>query len=260
MALRWTATSSNVERLKPLLRLLTILLIALLGQAADWRQLKPEGYISDFAGVMDAGAKASINAYLAAVERATGAQVAIVTINSLEADPIEDVAHTLYESFGVGRSESNEGALFLIAIQDRRTRLEVGYGLEPYVPDGAAGEILRAMRPALRQGAYGAALTEASRVLGERIAAGKGVAIDQRLPARPVRRQREPDWSDNTWVRLLVFLLFLYLMSKFGGGRPRGYYYGGGYRGGWGGATGGRASWGGFGGGRSGGGGASSSW
>lgn len=244
-----------------MLRLLPLLffLLALTSTAADWRQLKPVGYISDFAQVVGPVAQHSLNSWLAAVERSTGAQVAIVTVETLDGDPIEDVAHILYESFGVGRRDTNEGALFLIAIRERRTRLEVGYGLEPYVTDGTAGEILRAMRPALRQNDFDSALTEAARTLGVRIAAAKGVTISQPLPVHPYPVPHEPTLLDEPWVRILALILFLYLMSRFGGGRPRGYYYGG-YRGPWGGATSGASGWGGFGGGRSGGGGASSSW
>ncbi len=239
-------------------RLLLSFAVALTAPAADWGALKPEGYVSDFARVMEGGSRTAINQYLAAVEKSTGAQVAIVTIDSLDGEPVEDVAHKLFESFGVGKKSTNEGALFLLAIRDRRSRLEIGYGLEPIVPDGAAGEILRAMRPALRAGEYGPALVEAARLLGERIARGKGVRIEETLPAQRFRREDTRGVQDNMWVRILVLILFLYLMSKFGGGGRRRYY--GGVPGGWGGAARGGASWGGFGGGRSGGGGASSSW
>ena len=69
-----------------------------------------------------------------------------------DAEMIDEVANKLYIQWGVGKKTTNEGALFLFAIRDRKSRLEVGYGLEPYVPDGSAGDVLRAMRPALRAG------------------------------------------------------------------------------------------------------------
>ena len=85
------------------------------------------------------------------MQRATGVQMALVTIPSLEGEPIEDVANTIARAWGVGQKGKNEGILLLLAIQDRRSRLEIGYGLEPILPDGLAGSVLREMRPALRQ-------------------------------------------------------------------------------------------------------------
>jgi uncharacterized protein len=100
------------------------------------------------------------------VEKSTGAQVALVTLPSLEGEPPEDVANTIYRSWGVGQKATNEGILMLISVADRRTRLEVGYGLEPILPDGLAGGILREMRPALRQQQYGQAMFAAAQTIG----------------------------------------------------------------------------------------------
>ena len=121
------------------------------GWAVDWKALQPQGYVSDFADVIDAASKARLEAYCAAVEQSTGAQMALVTVPSLEGEPIEDVANTIFRAWGVGQKGKNEGILLLLAIDDRRSRLEVGYGLEPILPDGLDGSILREMRPALRQ-------------------------------------------------------------------------------------------------------------
>jgi uncharacterized protein len=114
--------------------------------AVDWKALKPQGYVSDFAGVIDAQSKAELENYCGRVEQQTGAQMALVTIQSLSGEPIEDVANTLYRAWGVGKKGKDEGILLLLAISDRRNRLEVGYGLEPILPDGFDGDILRAMR------------------------------------------------------------------------------------------------------------------
>src|SRR5690242_13669267 len=136
------------------------------GWAVDWKTLKPQGYVSDFAGVVDAGSKARLEAYCAEVEKATGAQMALVTIPSLQNEPIEDVANTIFRAWGVGQKGKNEGILLLLAIQNHRSRLEVGYGLEPILPDGFDGSILRDMRPALRQQDYGDALMAAAQTIG----------------------------------------------------------------------------------------------
>src|SRR5262245_53925192 len=113
--------------------------------AADWGALQPQGYVSDFAHVVDEGSRARIEAYCAAVEKATGAQLAFVTVSDLDGEPVEDVANLLFRKWGIGKKGENNGALLLLSIRDRRSRLEVGYGLEPIITDGAAGALLREM-------------------------------------------------------------------------------------------------------------------
>lgn len=245
-------------------------LTALTVNAADFGALKPQGYVSDFAGVVDEAAKAELNAYCARVEKATGAQLAFVTLPSLQGEPVEDVANLLYRKWGIGNKQSNEGVLLLLSIADRRSRVEVGYGLEDVLPDGYAGSLLREMRPALKQRDYGAALAEAARALGERIAQKKGVEIGGAVPRGAGRRQ--PEGIPVMGLGLVAGLVLL--MMFFGGGRrgrggPGGFLPGlilgnmmsGGMRsgGGFGGYDSGD-SFGGFGGGDSGGGGASSDW
>src|SRR3954452_16965968 len=103
-------------------------LFAAAGVAVDWKALKPEGYVSDFAHRIDPASKTQLENYCTTVEQATGAQIALVTIPSLEGEPIEDVANTIFRAWGVGQKGKNEGILLLLAINDRRNRLEVGYG------------------------------------------------------------------------------------------------------------------------------------
>src|SRR5215475_10185201 len=147
---------------------LSILLVlgASAATAVDWKALKPEGYVSDFGRAIDSESRQRLEAYGAEVERATGAQIALVTIPSLEGEPIEDVANTIFRAWGVGQKGKNEGILLLLSVGDRRTRLEVGYGLEPVLPDGFAGSVLREMRPALRQNHFGEALMAAAQTIG----------------------------------------------------------------------------------------------
>src|SRR5580700_593978 len=118
--------------MKKCLRLSVLLALgAAAAGAVDWTALKPQGYVSDFAGVIDAASRQQLENYCGVVERSTGAQIALVTLPSLQGEPIEDVANTIFRAWGVGQKGKNEGILLLLAIQDRRNRLEVGYGLEP---------------------------------------------------------------------------------------------------------------------------------
>jgi len=241
--------------------------------AVDWKALRPEGYVSDFGHVIDPAAKAQLEAYCAAVERSTGAQMALVTLPSLEGEPIEDVANTIFRAWGVGQKGKNEGILMLLAVADRRSRLEVGYGLEPILPDGLAGSILREMRPALRAQRYGEAMLAAAQTIGQAIAQAKNVTL-----TAPLRRTVHPTISNSIPWPLVIGGIFVLLWLMRAGG-PRGYGgRGGGFlpglilgnmmaRSTWGsrgsGGFGGYDSgdgFGGFGGGDSGGGGASSDW
>lgn len=208
-----------------------LLIAATLLPAADFAALQPKGYVNDFAGVIRDGAiLRELEEYCAQVERSTGAQLALVTIADLQGEPIEDVANLLFRKWGVGNKKNNEGVLVLLAIGNRRTRVEVGYGLEPYLPDGFAGGVLRGIRPALRQGDYGAALAEAARQIAERIASAKGVTIGMKAPRRsgpPIAESRP--WP--TWIASAIFVLFLLLTLRRSSQRVspygRRYNYGG---------------------------------
>ncbi len=233
--------------------------------AADFAALQPKGYVNDFAGVIDAAASAELERYAAAVEKATGAQFAFVTLPRLEGEPIEDVANLLYRRWGVGQKGKNEGVLILLAIAERRSRVEVGYGLEPILTDGSAGSLLRDMRPALREGAFGTAFSIAAQKIGDRIATAKNVKLSEPAPSssrRPVRDSGFP-WEVPILIALAGLIFFTNsrrrrrrggLPAVFWGGGP--FTHGGGGFGGYDSGD----SFGGFGGGDSGGGGASSDW
>ncbi len=206
-----------------------LLCLAVGASGADFASLKPQGYVSDFAGVVDPASRQALERYCSRVEAQTGAQIAVVTIGTLAGEPLEDVANDLFRKWGVGKKETNEGILLLLVTGDRRMRLEVGYGLEPVIPDGYAGSLLRTMAPELRQGRYGDALTEAVQAIGSRIASSKGTEIDTQLP-QPVRRSA-PSSLPGPLILFGAFLLF-WLLAGMGGGRGR---RGGG---GWGGGSG----------------------
>ena len=142
--------------------------------------------------------------------------IAIVTVKSLEGDPVEDAAVRLFEKWKVGNAKTDEGVLVLLAVEDRKNRIEVGYGLEPIITDGDAGDVLRAIRPVLRQGDYGGALLAAAQLLGQRIADAKGVTIE----GQPQRRRRN-DSDDGIPGIMIVFILFAIVMSLLGGGGRR---------------------------------------
>jgi uncharacterized protein len=269
-----------MKRLFTLTAAMSAVVTLLLAPAAwglDTSKLKPTGYVNDFAHVLDAGSAQTLEAYCANLERATGAQMAIVLVDSLDDEPADDVGNRLFREWGIGKKGQDEGILLLLSIKDRKSRAEVGYGLEPIITDGDAGAILRSIRPILRQGNYGGALLAAAEQIGNQIAQAKGVALDATQPLRrvgPVQR----DVGIPFPVILLGFVFLLWLLGRGGrGGGATGFLTGmilgnmmgrrGGFGGGWGGGGfggydggGGGGGFGGFGGGDSGGGGASSDW
>ena len=246
-----------------------------IASAVDWKALKPEGYVSDFGRVIDPQSKSALEQYCTRVEQATGTQMALVTLPTLEGEPIEDVANTIFRVWGVGHKSKDDGIMLLLVVNDRRSRMEVGYGLEPLIPDGFAGSILREMRPALRQGQYGEAIMAAAQTIGSTVAKAKNVSLDAQLP----RRVHRSTGNSIPWPIILGGLFILLWLMR--AGRRRGGGGGGGFLtgmilgnllgggggfggrssgGGFGGGDSGGGGFGGFGGGDSGGGGASSDW
>ncbi len=237
-------------------------------------QAKPTGYVNDYAGVLSVSAKQQLEALATELDQKTGSQLAIVTVNSLQGEPIEDFSIKLATRWGIGRKDKGDtGVLLLLAIQDRQSRIEVGYGIEPIITDGQAGSILRAMRPMLRAGNYDSAIWQAAGQIATLIAQSKHVTLTTPIPQPP--RQPNDGGQGSPWAGL-IWLLFLFVIVPFlliprrqrggwYGGSATGFILGGilgnmlggGGRGGGGFSSGG---FGGFGGGGFGGGGASSSW
>ena len=270
--------SYSDRRMRQLYQLIVCVCIGVSAFALDLDALKPQGYVSDFASVLDADTRAKIEDYCTRVEQATGVQMALVTVKTLDGAPVDDTANTLYRKWGIGKKGKNEGVLLLLAIDDHKDRVEVGYGLEPILPDGFSGGVLREARPLLRQQQYGAAMLAAAEEIGSRVASAKGVTLDVSL--RPPRR-RAPVTSSRglPWPVIIVGLIILFsLFSRGGRGRGSGgggfltglllgnvlggsnRWGGGGGFGGYDSGGGGGGGFGGFGGGDSGGGGASSDW
>ncbi len=259
----------------PLILLAALCFTAAPVRAVDWKALKPQGYVSDFAGVIDAQSRSALEKYGAAVEKSTGAQMAFVTIPTLQGEPIEDVANDLFHAWGIGQKSKDNGVMLLLVTQDHRSRLEVGNGLEEILPDGYDGLLLDNMRPELRAGRYGPAMITAAQAIGEVIAKAKNVTIAAPQPEHPrvIQRHHEVPWIPILFG-LFIFWTLIRSSSRrgYGGG---GFWtgmllgnllnnvsYGGRGGGGFGGydSGGSTGGFGGFGGGDSGGGGASSDW
>jgi uncharacterized protein len=252
-----------------------------LAAAEKVEQLSPQGYLNDFAGVIDAQSRQRITALCEELDQKAGAQLAVVTIHTLEGDTVQDFANRLFEKWGVGPKGKDRGVMVLLAVNDRQYWTEVGYGLEPILPDGKVGGFGREMLPLLRQGQYGAALLQISSQIASTVAEDRGVTLTQGAPGAAPAESPEPSFYGippallNLLVLLLIFGGWRALAFFLALGGLSGYRRGRGYRGGWwagpmggwgaggwggyGGSSGG-GGFGGFGGGGSGGGGAGGSW
>jgi uncharacterized protein len=245
------------------------LLIGAPGNAEPISQLHPTNYVNDFAHVLSPQVEAELNNLGQQIDQKAKAQIAVVTINSLDGRDIESYAVDLFKQWGIGSKSTNRGVLILIAVKDHRYRTEVGYGLEPILPDGKVGGFWREVVPLLKQGDYDQAIKQNTERVASVIADDAGVQLTGITPGLAERAPppRPPGGISLGGVILIIILIIIVLATPlrsllfwmllsggFGGGR------GGGWGGGGGGFGGGGGGFGGFGGGSSGGGGASGSW
>lgn len=151
---------------------------------------KPTGWVSDFAGVISQADEQKITSLITNLERQTTAELAVVTISYLAGTTIDDYAVRLFKQWGIGKKGKDNGVLLLFAIQDRKWRIEVGYGLEPILPDGLCGGIGRKqMVPLLKKGKYGEAAYAGAYRIAEIILsdADQGTEMLGERPAPPPR-------------------------------------------------------------------------
>jgi uncharacterized protein len=241
---------------------------------------KPAGYVDDYAGVLSPAARNLLTALCTEVDQKAKAQIAIVTVKSLDGQPIEDYSIALATKWRIGPKQSDSGILILLAVQDRRNRIEVGYGLEPILPDGKVTSFQREALPYLRDGNYDAAMLLMTRRVADVIAQDRGVSLSATtsIPAArtPSREQRGNGPSPIFILIIVIFLISLVVnVIRRGGGRGgrgggSGWWIGpmiggmmgggGGFGGGGFGGGSGGGGFGGFGGGSFGGGGGSVSW
>jgi uncharacterized protein len=237
--------------------------------------------VNDFAGVIDGDSRDALDARIRALREATGDTIIVATVPTFQPyGSIEEYSVKMFENGGkgIGDKGKDNGLLILVAVNDRKVKIEVGYDLEGIIPDGFAGQTIReAITPAFRRSAYGEGLVEGTTRLINRIGEQRGVAIPNVPTAQPTVEGRERP-TRFPWFILFWIIIMIAASRKrrrrrrYWGSGPwsnwtggAGGFGGGGFggsSGGFGGGGGGfgGGGFGGFGGGRSGGGGASGSW
>jgi len=279
---------SAVTRRNPSAQSLALFFFALFSvcafpaSAEDIKSIHPTGYVTDLAAVLTPDANARLENLCAELEQKTGAQMAIVTVHSLEGETAAQYGNELFKQLGIGSKKNDRGILLLVAPGEHKYWTEVGYGLEPVVTDARAGDAGRAMVPFFRQNNFSAGIEAAASQLANYIAADRGVTLAHAQPVQQIQHRERNSPPIPLW--LFAFLIFFVLRIIFaairntsgrtgrhGGGWWVGPFLGGMGGGGWGGSSGGwggsSGGWGGggggfggFGGGASGGGGAGGSW
>ena len=116
---------------------------------------KPQGFVSDFAGIMNAADIQTANSQLSTLEKSNGVEIAVVTVPSLGDESVETYAVKLFQEWGIGNKAKDNGLLILVAPNDRAAKIEVGYGLEGTVTDLQSGNIMnKVMIPAFKANDY----------------------------------------------------------------------------------------------------------
>jgi uncharacterized protein len=232
---------------------------------------KPTDYVSDFAHVMSPAAIQQIDMVCGQVDHEAHAQIAVVTVDTLDGDAVNDYAVQLYQAWGLGaKSGTNQdrGVLILVAVKDRKRFISTGYGLEGILPDGKVGEIGREMVPMLRANDFDGAMKLAVGQIAQIIAADAGVQLTPVGGQEQTSTQQVHIGLGGLIVFGIIILLIILFLARFGGSGLIGFLLGMFFGGGWGGRGGGGGDggggggdgFGGFGGGSTGGGGAGGDW
>ncbi|MGB7191786.1 MAG: TPM domain-containing protein [Acidobacteriaceae bacterium] len=233
---------------------------------------KPTDYVSDFAHVMSPAAIQQLDQVCGQVDHEAHAQIAVVTVKTLDGDDVQGYAVQLYQEWGLGAKSGpnpDRGVLILIAVQDRKRFISTGYGLEGILPDALVGRIGRDMVPMLRANDFDGAMRLAVGQISQIIASDAGVKLAP-LQGQPAASQPQQNMGLGGLLLIgILILLFIVFIGRFGGSGLIGFLLGM-FLGGWGGRGGGGGfggggggggdGFGGFGGGSTGGGGAGGGW
>jgi uncharacterized protein len=215
-------------------RIATILVaaIAILVTAAAFALTFPQltGRVVDEAGVLNEATRQAITDKLAAVEAKSGDQIVVVTLKSLQDTSIEDYGYQLGRAWGIGQKDKNTGALLIVAPNERKVRIEVGYGLEGALTDAVTRLIIQnGILPRFRAGDFAGGI---SRGVDDIIQVASGDAEDfqRRAAQRPDKAPQGVDAATLIFVIFMLFVIFMMLRNAQRGGRAMGRR-GGGYAG-----------------------------
>jgi len=181
----------------------------------DWNTLRPQGYVSDFARVIDPASRARLETYCAQIEQSAGARIALVTLPSLAGEPVGEVAAAISRNWAVGQKSPRGGVVLVMAVRERRARLATSRGLDSILSDRA---VLSEMRPALRENDFAEAATAAAETIGLALTQPRKTSMVATLKRR--LRPGLIDWF--LWPVLAGAILLVLGLTRLGGVRGDG--------------------------------------
>lgn len=168
---------------------------------------KPTGFVNDYANILDQGSKQKLESDLTNLQKQTGIEFSVVTIKNLDGDTVENYANQLFNEWGIGGT-GNRGLLLLISMEDRKTRFEVGYGLEGTLPDLLTSKIQQNyLLPSFKQGDYvGGIQNTVATVIG---------ILDGDVSASEIQGTQKNSSYDGIWFFLiyLIFPMFVFILQ-----------------------------------------------
>ncbi len=238
------------------MRALLFLILLLLAGAPATAQTFPEltGRVVDQANLLSPEQESELTGRLEALQQASTRQLVVVTLSSLEDYPIEDYGYRLGRHWGLGQSEANNGILLIVAPNERKVRIEVGYGLEPIMTDALSHQIIdRDMLPRFRDNDYPGGIMAGANAIIEQLQAPPEAAEQRALEAARAQEgggEGGSVWPLIFWFVVLTFVVVPMLRSGFSGRKYRGRRRGGVViwgpgMGGWSGGSSGSSGWGG---------------
>jgi len=211
--------------LRAVIGVAVLLALAALAHALTFPQLS--GRVVDDANVLDAATRQALTDKLAAVEAKSGDQIVVVTLRSLQDTSIEDYGYQLGRQWGIGQKGTNNGALLIVAPNERKVRIEVGYGLEGALTDAVTRLIIQnAILPRFRANDVAGGITRGVDDIVQ-VVSGDAEEYKRRAAQRPDNTSQGVDVVTVILIAFVLFALFSAMRGSGPGGGARGYRRGG---------------------------------
>ncbi|WP_240950255.1 YgcG family protein [Novosphingobium sp. ERN07] len=207
---------------RALWQMFAVLFLLLAGTAQAAMPARPTGPVLDQAQIIPDDQEAALTQRLSAYNAQTGRSVVVATVASLDDQDVDSYANELFRAWGIGGKQTDQGLLFLIAPNERKVRIEVGLGLEEYLPDVLAGRILSgAVTPRFKQGDYAGGINAGVEQILTQLSRNPA---DAKAVAEAAAAARKGEGSGGSVIASAIFwiVLIVVLIAIFGR-RNRGY-------------------------------------
>ncbi len=187
---------------------LLLLLLALVAAAPAAAQTFPDltGRVVDTAELLDTAQEQALAGRIEALEQESSRQLVVATVPDLQGYPIEDYANRLFRHWQLGQADANNGVLLLVAVAERRVRIEVGYGLEPILTDALSGQIIRnQITPRFRDGDYPGGIEAGTEAIIAQLQAPAEEA-QARAAAAAAIQTADRDRGDGSMLPLFIWI------------------------------------------------------